>query len=388
MKKINRSYIYPLILLLAFFLLFWFLYIIKSKKIQEKIAYYNKSVSFSLDSYLSENDYHLDITTKLIKTGEIIDFNAKNSWKWNEENSKVEFLFSNNIMTIIADSIIKNKTEENKYFYITYLELFSKINDIKLSPKIFDTIPYLWIVLFEEDFYKFDKEKIVNLPMKYFLLSQFSKNWYTEGEKLKEKIYNDLLSNFDDLQYKEQIELFFLLSFSWELEIFLKDKNLNFTDISILVDYKGYYLYILNKLDPTNELVENLSKNIKENFDNISEEQKIAFLWYLSDTQDEDFNKYYLKIEEKNNYDLTLHQQFIKFLMYSKFENKYDNYAKFWYSSWLMQNRRKQFILNKEKPYYFEEFPLDKIIYDGIIDTRVSSFSWEDFYINVTVKQK
>gem|GEM_PF-7094838 len=90
-----------------------------------------------------------------------------------------------------------------------------------------------------------------------------------------------------------------------------------------------------------------------------------------------DYLKYYDEIEKLNNYSLTLKELFIKFLIYTNLKNDYtsiDSYSKFWYSSGMQVNRKEEFILSLEKPYYYDSYSLDKVIYDDLIDTRVGAF--------------
>jgi len=87
-----------------------------------------------------------------------------------------------------------------------------------------------------------------------------------------------------------------------------------------------------------------------------------------------EYSKYYDEIEKTDNYSLSLKELFIKFLVYSKLNteyNSFDNYAKFWFSSGMQVNRKKEFIVSREAPYYFESYRLDKVIYEGLIDTRI-----------------
>jgi len=51
-------------------------------------------------------------------------------------------------------------------------------------------------------------------------------------------------------------------------------------------------------------------------------------------------------------------------------------------------NRKEEFTVNRENPFYFESYRLDKVIYEDLIDNRVWAFDWKKFYLNITLKQK
>jgi len=371
----------------------------KTKNYNSKIDDYLKAYSNTWYTISSTNkefkyvrDARQDVVLQIIPT--VVDFDVEHKSELKNYNeSKIDFLFANNKMTYLFDAII-NSNEETiyKYLFINYLENYTKINSSNIHPNLVWKTSYQEILSLENEIYNFELAKEEEYIDKYFLISSLDKSWIEVDQLLKWKIYGDLFLNFSN--FKDSDKLLFLLYLSnlWELDKFLSDVQKDLPKIfSWLNDNDlAYYTYLLSINDKTNEEITKNIKNLEAEFDNLNTDSKIMYLWTLNNMWI-DYSKYYDKIEKTDNYSLNLKELFIKFLIYSNFKNEYtsiDSYSKFWFSSWMQVNRKEEFILSIDKPYYYESYPLDKVIYDDLIDTRVWAFDWKKFFLNITLKQK
>jgi len=180
----------------------------------------------------------------------------------------------------------------------------------------------------------------------------------------------------------------------WELDNFLTSVDENLSELPWLFWFESselaYFVYLLSLKDKSNPDLDWYISTLEAWYDKLDIIWKIMLIWALSNLE-KDYSLHYSELEKVSNYDLTLKEQFIKFFVFKEFKNEYtiyDNYSKFWWSSWLQVNKNKEFVLSNRKLFYYTSFTLDKVIYDNLIDTRVVSFFWDKFYLNITLKQK
>jgi len=407
--KNKKLILIPIVILLiaSLFLLFNFfenkkqkeIYMEKTKNYNAKIDDYLKIYSNSWYTISNTNkefkyvrDARQDVVLQIIPT--VVDFDVEHKIDLiNYSESKIDFLFSNNKMTYVFDAII-NSNEETiyKYLFINYLQNYSKINNLNNHPKLTWEINYSELLPLEKEIYNFELAKEEEYIDKYFLLSTIEKSWLEVDQVLKWKIYGDLFFNFSSFKDNDKLLLLFYLSNLWELDKFLTwvQKDLPKLFSWLNDNDLAYYTYLLSITDKSNEEITKNIKSLEEEFDNLNTDSKIMFVWILNNMW-MDYLKYYDEIEKLNNYSLTLKELFIKFLIYTNLKNDYtsiDSYSKFWYSSGMQVNRKEEFILSLEKPYYYDSYSLDKVIYDDLIDTRVGAFDWKKFFLNITLKQK
>ena len=252
-----------------------------------------------------------------------------------------------------------------------------------------NNISYLWVIDIDEKYYDYDSYSQDSLIKKYFILSYIKKQWYKEAESFEEKLSIDIISDFPLWEDESKLKLLYFLWFSWEIDNFLQKVSFNLNEIQDKDNI--YYLYLSNKLNVNSDELLDISSNFKDKYDELNDLEKVLFIWYLYESKDDDFEIYYDKFELKNNYDLDLDVAFSKYLIYSNFENEYssfENDAKFWYASWILLNRKKEFILDSQNINHIDSLSLDKVMYDWLIDTRVKSFEGDKIYLNVIVKEK
>ncbi len=407
--KNKKLILIPIVILLivSLFLLFNFLEKKKQKEIyMEKTKNYNTKIDDYLKTYSNSwytisntskefkyvRDARQDVVLQIIPTVVDFDVEHKSDLK-NYNESKIDFLFSNNKMTYVFDAIINsNENTIYKYLFINYLQNYSKINNLNNHPKLTWEINYSELLPLEKEIYNFELAKEEEYIDKYFLLSTIEKSWLEVDQVLKWKIYWDLFFNFSSFKDNDKLLLLLYLSNLGELDDFLTSIQKDLPKLfSWLNDNDlAYYTYLLSIKDKTNEEIAENIKKLETEFDNLNLDNKIMFVWILNNMLI-DYSKYYEEIEKTDNYSLSLKELFIKFLVFSNFKNEYtilDSYSKFWFSSWMQVNRKEEFILSLEKPYYYESYSLDKVIYDDLIDTRVWAFDWKNFYLNITLKQK
>lgn len=408
MKNKKLLFIPVIIFILIFILLiFNFIENKKQKEIYiEKTKNYNTKIEDYLNTYSNSwytisntnkdfkyvRDARQDVVLQRIPT--VVDFNVEHKSELkNYSESSINFLFANNKMTYLFDAIINsNENTIYKYLFINYLQNYSKINNLNNHPKLIWETNYSELLQFEKDIYNFDLAQEEEYIDKYFLLSSLEKSWLEIDQVFKWKIYWDLFFNFSNFKDNDKLLLLLYLSNLWELDDFLTSIQKDLPKLfSWLNDNDlAYYTYLLSIKDKTNEEITENIKNLEAEFVNLNTDSKIMFVWVLNNMW-MDYSKYYDEIEKTDNYSLSLKELFIKFLIFSNFKNEYtilDSYSKFWFSSWMQVNRKEEFILSLEKPYYYESYSLDKVIYDELIDTRVWAFDWKKFYLNITLKQK
>ena len=387
MKKLNRVYVYTFSIVLIIFL-FVGLSNYKKTVSYEDFGVFQNSMTSSLIYYSLNNHSKKKYTYQEINSEEIIDFNADKNISSNLENWNVKFFFSNNKMSFLLDSIIRNDSSSlKKYNYITYIEANNLNNPYKLSNKILNNISYLWVMWIDEKYYDYDSYSENDLIEKYFVLSTLKNKWYNEVTNFENKIFDDIKRDFEHFNDASKLKLLFFLHFNWELDTFIE--KIDFDISSISDTNNSYYVYISNIINWNTDERNKIVSNLKNNFNSLNDDHKVLLIWYLYDAKDQDFQKYYDIFEKKNNYNLALWVAFKKYLIYSQFDNEYtsyDNYSKFWYSSWILINRKKEFIINSDNVNHIDEYPLSKVMYDWLIDTRVVSFEWDKIYLNVIVK--
>lgn len=406
----NKKIIFIPIVILFIVSLFLIFNFYETKKQREIYAEKTKKYNSKIDNYLSTysnswfiitntskyfkyvRDARQDVVLQIIPT--VVDFDVEHkSDLVNYSESKIDFLFANNKMTYLFDAILNNNEETiYKYLFINYLENYTKINSSNIHPNVVWKTSYQEILSLESEIYNFELAKEEEYIDKYFLISSLDKSWIEVDQLLKWKIYWDLFFNFSS--FKDSDKLLFLLYLSnlWELDKFLTDVQKDLPKLfSWLNDNDlAYFTYLLSITDKSNEEIEKNIEKLKIDFSNLNLDSKIMFIWTLNYMWI-DYLEYYNEIEKTDNYLLSLKELFIKFLIYSNLKNEYtflDSYSKFWYSSGMQVNRKEEFILSLEKPYYYESYPLDKVIYDDLIDTRVGAFDWKKFFLNITLKQK
>lgn len=407
--KNKKLIIIPTVILLIISLFFVFNFFEKKKQKDiylEKISNYNLQIDnylslysnswFTISNINKEFKYLRD--SKQAKVLQIIptvfDFDLEYKIDLNNySESKIDFLFSNNKMTYVLDSIINsNENTIYKYLFINYLQNYSKVNTYKNHPKLTWEINYLELIPLEKEIYNFEFAREEEYIEKYFLLSTLEKSWINIDQIFKWKIYSDLVLNFSSFKDKDKLLLLFYLSNLWESYNFLSSIGNDLPKLFSFLenDELAYFTYLLSISDKTNKEIENNIEKLGKNFSDLSIDSKIMYIWTLNNMWVNYFD-YYNEIEKIENSTLTLKESFIKFLIYSDLKNEYtilDSYSKFWYSSGMQVNRKKEFILSLESPFFFESYPLDKVVYNNLIDNRIWAFDWKKFYLNITLKQK
>lgn len=381
----------------------------KQEKIYEsKLVSYNQEINDYLSSYKQENWFYItnlmkdfsyvrdarqDVVLAIIPTLTDFDLEYNKDLK-NHSESKIDFLFSNNKMTFLVNDILLSDSQDiYKYIFVNYLEAYFKNQNLNISPFLTWKTDYENLVSKEKDIFELSFLASEEYIDKYFLLSYLEKSSIdidNEFLSLLKKDIEDNFSWFDD--YSKLLYIFFLNEL-WELDDFLSTRwNISdlFSSFWSSPEVKSFETYILSLKDKDNE---NIAKNIEElesSFDELDITSKILLVWTLNNLW-KDFSKYYDEIEKIEHSDYKLKELFIKFLVYSKIKSEYnsfENYAKFWFSSGMQVNRKKEFIVSRETPFYFESYRLDKVIYEDLIDNRVWAFDWKKFYLNITLKQK
>lgn len=420
----NKLYI-SLLFVFLLFIIFWFYFFSKNDEIvpienkidyfsdeekvviNEKLDRYNKQISDYLVNYTSTGDF-LTVQNNFKEfeyvkpekwaknKSTIYDFNIDyNKESKNLKESELSLFFANNKMTYLFDSIFSNKKDDiYKYLFINYIELYSKNKKLKLTPKITYNTDYQNLTSVDNEIYKFDVLDEREYIHKYFLLSSLEKSWIKIDSEFKNLIYNDIVSNYKWLKNNDKLLFLVYLNNLWELDNFLTSVDEKLSELPWLFWFKdtelAYFVYLLSLKDKWNPDLDWYISTLETWYDKLDITWKIMLIWALSNLE-KDYSEHYLELEKISNYDLTLQEQFIKFLVFKEFKNEYtiyDNYSKFWWSSWLQVNKNSEFILSSRKLFYYDSFSLDKLIYDDLIDTRVASFFWDKFYLNITLKQK
>lgn len=381
----------------------------KQEKIYEsKLVSYNQEINDYLSSYKQENWFYItnlmkdfsyvrdarqDVVLAIIPTLTDFDLEHNKDLK-NHSESKIDFLFSNNKMTFLVNDILLSDSQDiYKYIFVNYLEAYFKNQNLNISPFLTWKTDYENLVSKEKDIFELSFLASEEYIDKYFLLSYLEKSSIdidNEFLSLLKKDIEDNFSWFDD--YSKLLYIFFLNEL-WELDDFLSTRwNISdlFSSFWSSPEVKSFETYILSLKDKDNE---NIAKNIEElesSFEDLDITSKILLVWTLNNLW-KDFSKYYDEIEKIEHSDYKLKELFTKFLVYSKIKSEYnsfENYAKFWFSSGMQVNRKEEFIVSRETPFYFESYRLDKVIYEDLIDNRVWAFDWKKFYLNITLKQK
>lgn len=381
----------------------------KQEKIYEsKLLSYNQEINDYLSSYKQENWFYItnlmkdfsyvrdarqDVVLAIIPTLTDFDLEHNKDLK-NHSESKIDFLFSNNKMTFLVNDILLSDSQDiYKYIFVNYLEAYFKNQNLNISPFLTWKTDYENLVSKEKDIFELSFLASEEYIDKYFLLSYLEKSSIdidNEFLSLLKKDIEDNFSWFDD--YSKLLYIFFLNEL-WELDDFLSTRwNISdlFSSFWSSPEVKSFETYILSLKDKDNE---NIAKNIEElesSFEDLDITSKILLVWTLNNLW-KDFSKYYDEIEKIEHSDYKLKELFTKFLVYSKIKSEYnsfENYAKFWFSSGMQVNRKEEFIVSSETPFYFESYRLDKVIYEDLIDNRVWAFDWKKFYLNITLKQK
>ena len=420
----NKLYIY-LFFFILLFTIFWFYFFSNSDEItsidekinkfseeekiivNEKLDIYNKQISDYLINYTStgifltvQNNFkefeYLKPEKWAKNKSTIYDFNIDyNMESKNLKESEVSLFFANNKMAYLFDSIFLNKKDDiYKYLFINYIELYSKNKKIKLTPKITYNTDYQNLTSVDSEIYKFNVLDEIEYIHKYFLLSSLEKSWIKIDIEFKKLIYNDIVSNYKWLKNNDKLLFLVYLNNLWELDNFLTSVDENLSELPWLFWFESselaYFVYLLSLKDKSNPDLDWYISTLEAWYDKLDIIWKIMLIWALSNLE-KDYSLHYSELEKVSNYDLTLKEQFIKFFVFKEFKNEYtiyDNYSKFWWSSWLQVNKNKEFVLSNRKLFYYTSFTLDKVIYDNLIDTRVVSFFWDKFYLNITLKQK
>lgn len=382
-----------IILIMAFFLaiisIFWFIIYTKFFNIEktEIFQVYNESISEVLEKYNNYTDFEsIKYIEKEVNNREIVDFDIDFDKNSSQTWSLVEFSFANNKMTFLIDSIFTNKDNSiYKVFYSSYLKSYFNSKDLKISSFIDEKIDYLEI--FEDfidlNYFADENEKIT----KFFIISKLVNNNSFSDLDFYQDLASNLLENFDSLNIDEKLLFLTYLDENWDLFNFLSDLDLwldklfNINNLSNTQELN--YLYLLSKNNIEIELD-------LEKFTNLNDRSKIFLVWILNNLW-KDFSEKYSILEEKWNINLDIHDKFLKFLVFKNLKNEYtsyEKYSKFWYSSWVLLNRRMEYELNLDSPFFKQEHKFENLIYNNRIDTRIASFMWEKFYLQITVKEK
>ncbi|NVP17277.1 hypothetical protein HUU51_01025 [Candidatus Gracilibacteria bacterium] len=381
----------------------------KQEKIYEsKLVSYNQEINDYLSSYKQEDGFYItnlmkdfsyvrdarqDVVLAIIPTLTDFDLEHNKDLK-NHSESKIDFLFSNNKMTFLVNDILLSDSQDiYKYIFVNYLEAYFKNQNLNISPFLTGKTDYENLVSKEKDIFELSFLASEEYIDKYFLLSYLEKSSIdidNEFLSLLKKDIEDNFSGFDD--YSKLLYIFFLNELG-ELDDFLSTRgNISdlFSSFGSSPEVKSFETYILSLKDKDNE---NIAKNIEElesSFEDLDITSKILLVGTLNNLG-KDFSKYYDEIEKIEHSDYKLKELFTKFLVYSKIKSEYnsfENYAKFWFSSGMQVNRKEEFIVSRETPFYFESYRLDKVIYEDLIDNRVGAFDGKKFYLNITLKQK
>ncbi|MDD2907507.1 MAG: hypothetical protein PHH98_02595 [Candidatus Gracilibacteria bacterium] len=375
--------------------------------INEKLDKYNTQISNYLSNYSGTGDINLAIKNDFREFQYIQDSNAKSAPTISDfnvdfdknlkdyENSQISYLFANNKMTFLEDAIFKNSENDiYKYLFINYIELYSKNKKQKISPNITYNTDYQKLIDLDKDIYTFDLFNQEEYIDKYFLLSNLEKSGILINTDFKNTIYNDLVLNYKSFENKDKLLFLIYLNKLGELDNFLTSVDEKIEDLPGIFGFKNnelaYFSYLLSLKDSSNIELNGYIEKLELAYNELDFDGKIMLIGTLSNLK-KDYNNHYIDLEKTSNYDLKLKEQFIKFIVFSEFENEYtifDNYSKFYWSSGMQVNKNKQFNLSIRKPFYYEDFNIDKVIYNDIIDTRVASFFGDKFYLNITLKQK
>lgn len=407
-KKIFFIFIFVLIIFLVF-LGFNTYEKNKQKKIYEsKLVSYNEEINDYLSSYKQEDWFYI---TNLKK--EFIYIPDINQIKWmpniptlsdfdiehnkdlkNYSESKIDFLFANNKMTfLVNDLLLSDNQDIYKYIFVNYLEAYFKNNNLKIAPFLTWKTDYQNLVSKEKEIFELSFLASEEYIDKYFLLSYLWKSWVDIDNEFLNLLKQDIEDNFNGFDNYSKLLYIFFLNELWELDDFLSSRW-NISDLLSSfwnnLNVKSFETYILSLKEKDNEDIQKNIEELESSFDNLDNTSKILLVWILNNLW-KDFSKYYDEIEKIEHNDYQLKELFIKFLVYSKLNTEYtsfDNYAKFWFSSGMQVNRKEEFIVSRETPYYFESYRLDKVIYEDLIDNRVWAFDWKKFYLNIILKQK
>lgn len=382
-----------IILIMAFFLaitsIFWFIIYTKFFNIEktETFEVYNESISEVLEKYNNYTDFEsIKYIEKEVNNREIVDFDIDFDKNSSQTWSLIEFSFANNKMTFLIDSIFTNQDNSiYKIFYSSYLKSYFNSKNLKISSFIDEKIDYLEI--FEDfidlNYFADENEKIT----KFFIISKLINNNSFSDLDFYQDLASNLLENFDSLNIDEKLLFLTYLDENWDLFNFLSDLDLwldklfNINNLSNTQELN--YLYLLSKNNIEIELD-------LEKFTNLNDRSKIFLVWILNSLW-KDYSEIYLDLEEKWNINLDIHDQFLKFLVFKNLKNEYtsyEKYSKFWYSSGVLLNRRMEYELNLDSPFFKQEHKFENLIYNNKIDTRIASFMWEKFYLQVTLKEK
>ncbi|MDD3794033.1 MAG: hypothetical protein PHI37_04425 [Candidatus Gracilibacteria bacterium] len=407
-KKIFFIFIFVLIIFLVF-LGFNTYEKNKQKKIYEsKLVSYNEEINDYLSSYKQEDGFYI---TNLKK--EFIYIPDINQIKWmpniptlsdfdiehnkdlkNYSESKIDFLFANNKMTfLVNDLLLSDNQDIYKYIFVNYLEAYFKNNNLKIAPFLTGKTDYQNLVSKEKEIFELSFLASEEYIDKYFLLSYLGKSGVDIDNEFLNLLKQDIEDNFNGFDNYSKLLYIFFLNELGELDDFLSSRG-NISDLLSSfgnnLNVKSFETYILSLKEKDNEDIQKNIEELESSFDNLDNTSKILLVGILNNLG-KDFSKYYDEIEKIEHNDYQLKELFIKFLVYSKLNTEYtsfDNYAKFWFSSGMQVNRKEEFIVSRETPYYFESYRLDKVIYEDLIDNRVGAFDGKKFYLNIILKQK
>ncbi len=391
-KKILYLISFLLVVFIFFYIIFnYILYVQKNNQYQDIV---NKELNFYND--YKNSDYDISYDYKSFSFEEISDFYIDYSKEYSSTNSKIELLFSNNKLSFLIDSIYNWNNSIDKLLYIDYFNAFSFISWYQFTNNI--NRDYYFLNKYSNlysDLYNFSLENIDYLIDNFFVLSYLEKNELLKDDIVLKKLKQDLYNNYERLDISNQLYLIFYLDYlgDWYLEDFLSYKNYSLENIfeynKLNINNKAIYLYLLENNDIKIDYDISL---IEKNFDKMNYNSKLFFVSLFYSTRDDSL-EYYNNLEKSyKNYDLNLKNKFLKSLLYKNLfvdYSSFDNYSKFWYACWYVVNRKKEYeVWFDKKTYYYADYSISRIEYDWQIDSRVASFEWDKFYLQVTIKQK
>lgn len=385
----NKRIILIIVFIFIITSIFWFIVYNKSFNIEntKDFEIYNESILEILENYDNYSDFEsINYLEKEINTSEILDFDIDFDLNSSQTWSLVEFSFANNKMTFLVDSIFNSQDNTiYKIFYKSYLKSYYNSKNLKISSFIDENIEYLEILeQFQNLNYFNDKQEKITL---FFILSKLVNSESFSYLDFYQNLANELLEDFDWLSTDEKLLFLTFLDENWDLFNFLSDLDLSLDSLfnlnNLNNEQKLNYLYLLSK----NEF--DIEIDI-ESFINLNDRSKIFLVWVLNNLWN-DYSEIYLDLEEKPNFDLDIHDKFIKFIVYKNLKNEYntyEKYSKFWYSSWVLLNRRMEYELDLYSPFFKQDHKFENLIYNKKIDTRIASFRGDKFYLQITVKEK
>lgn len=386
MKKIELKMMF---FIMSFFITLWFLLFVMWSKyynnIQNDFFENSKKEIFSHYSWYDED---FEVSEYNLWAKEIFDLDIGYK-KQDLKNWLIILKFFNNKTSQLIDKIIHSKTSNLKYYSLLFLENYNYLNENILQYQININIIDSEILIFDENKYIFDISNLDEILFKYYYLD------YIWNINYRYKIFNDLYAWFENFSETEQYKILFYLSLTWNLDYFLSEKNIDLTKIELTkleADNLIIYNFIQKKL--WNEDIDYLTNIdlIKKQSSEISDFWKIIFISLLQELnyEEKSFENIYKKFEKKWNYNLSLSNKMLKFILFTPKIQDYNSFETeniFWFSIWSVHNRRVFFELSGAKKTFLETYKLKETIYDNWVEFRIANLREPKFYFDIDIKK-